>query len=137
MLARHLADNAFVAMLRANLSQSVYWGKVDVDAALPYVVVYAIMGGELSGPPLTNPEADAELIYQVTSVGGTPTQATWMDDKVRALVVGRTSTGDFTTPLSVPNGVVVDRQSLSGSSGPTATGSLWQTVPRYGVRVSS
>jgi hypothetical protein len=137
MITRHLCDSAFVAMLRSALDKTVYWGKVDADAALPYVVVYAIAGGELGGPPLTNPEADAELIYQVTCVGGTPTQAVWMDDHVRAVVVGRTSTGDFSTPLSVPSGVVVDRQTLSGSSGAVATGSLWQTVPRYGVRVSS
>lgn len=53
--------------------------------APPYVVVYPIPGGRTSGT-LDEPDADAELIYQVTCIGSTREQAQWLVDKVLGLL---------------------------------------------------
>lgn len=55
-----------------------------------YAVVYHIPGGRISGT-LDEPAEDAELIYQVTCVGTTTTQAEWVADQaIQALLSGVT-----------------------------------------------
>jgi hypothetical protein len=144
-IARLPVDTAFVAMLRAQLSQNVYFadsataesGLPPPDATLPYVVVYDIPGGEYSGPPWADPEGIAEFYFQTTCVGGTASQANWMADFVRTLVVGRTATGDFTTALTVTGASVMDRYSLDGTSAADATGSLYQSTPRFCIIITN
>lgn len=54
---------------------------------VPYVVVYNIPGGGMSGS-LENPFEDADLVYQVTCVGKNQEQAEWLVDQVMVLVEG-------------------------------------------------
>lgn len=146
-LTRLPVDTAFVAMLRANLpgAKAVYFadsgdaasGEPPVDAPLPYAIVYQIPGGNFYGPPMIGPEQDGDLIYQVTCIGGTASQAMWLDDRVRQVILDRTSTGTFVTPLSVPGLGITDRRADTGMSGATLTGRLWQTTPQFCVTVCS
>lgn len=53
------------------------------DAALPYIVLYPMPGSTRSGP-ISDPNADAELLYQITCVGATREQAEWMRDAAAA-----------------------------------------------------
>lgn len=67
----------------------------DADAAglsAPYVVVYSIPGGRVSGT-LANPHEDAEIVYQVTCVGSTREQAEWLADKSMTLLDGLSVAG--------------------------------------------
>ena len=144
-LTRLPVDTAFVAMLRAQLTQNVYFadsataesGTPSPDATLPYVVIYGIPGGEFSGPPLVDPEAIAEFYFQTTCVGGTASQANWMADQVRALVTGRTATGDFSTALTIAGAAVMDRYSLDGTPAAEPTGPLYQSTPRFCIVVTA
>lgn len=58
----------------------------------PYGVVYQIPSGQFDGS-LADPNADAELVYQVTCVGETREQAQWVVDKAMALLNGFEITG--------------------------------------------
>lgn len=138
VLPRLDVDTAFVQFLDTNLPAgiTVYYGHVPADAAMPYVAVYGVRGGDTFGPPLTAPDVDAQLIYQTTCVGGTPAQAMWTDDKVRQLILGRTPTGAFNTDLTVSGMSIADRESIDGLGAPELTGSLWQTSPRWGIRIT-
>jgi len=129
VLSRLPLDTAFVAMLRNNLGKDVYYGDSDdphsgvppEDATLPYAVVYSITGGAFYAPSLTGAQNDAEFLFQVTCVGGTSAQAAWLDDKVRDIILGRTATGAFTTPLTPAGMTVNERESQTGTSGTTRT----------------
>jgi hypothetical protein len=69
-------------------SQPVGWqGAPGVSTFGPYVVAYPLLGGSLDGP-LGDPDADAEPVYQITSVGGSRQQCEWVADKVRAVMLG-------------------------------------------------
>ena len=145
VVARLPVDTAFVAMLRDNLQfpKAVYYGDSaqtesgmpPPDAPLPYAIVYAIDGGDIYGPPLTDPEGDVECIFQVTCVGGTSAQAILVADEVRTTVLGRNPTGTFLTPLELPAGEVIDRQSAFGMPGTSRTGKLWNAFPRFTLYV--
>jgi hypothetical protein len=62
------------------------------DVGPPYVVVYPIAGGSLSGS-LANPDEDGALVFQVTCVGASREQAEWLADKAMALLDGFSVTG--------------------------------------------
>ncbi len=57
--------------------------KTEIDP--PYIVLYPIPGGRFDGP-LSDSQADVVLIYQITSVGTTRTQAQIAIDVARALM---------------------------------------------------
>lgn len=56
-------------------------GDAVAPASVPCAVVYDIPGGRSYGT-LENPNEDADLVYQVTCVGETREQASWVADKV-------------------------------------------------------
>ena len=62
------------------------------DVGPPYVVVYPIAGGGLSGS-LADPNEDGTLIFQVTCVGASREQAEWLADKAMALLDGFSISG--------------------------------------------
>lgn len=57
------------------------------EADPPYGVVYQVPSAGLEGT-LADPNADGELVYQVTCVGTTREQAQWVVDKAMALLDG-------------------------------------------------
>lgn len=49
--------------------------------SIPYAVIYVTPGGRLDGP-VSDPEADLELVVQATCVGGNQGEALWVRDRV-------------------------------------------------------
>lgn len=137
-------DTAFVQLLRDNTTKPVYFpdsgtaesGVPPTDTTPPYVMVTPIPGGETVGPPLATPEADVEVYYQTDCVGGTASQAVWMADEVRKIVVGRNATGTFDYPLTITGFDVLTRYTDGGMAGAALDGKLWVSRPRWCIFVT-
>ena len=113
--------NAVIAKLQA---ASLTVGDAQGLTPPPYVVVYPITGGSYSGT-LTDPQKNAELVYQVTCVGSGREQAEWLLDKATVTMLsGITVTGRALIHLYVqePSGVQVDND---------ADPPLFYATPRY------
>ncbi|MGW6021269.1 hypothetical protein [Streptomyces sp. NPDC055099] len=67
-------------------------------APLPYTVLYP-QGGLVGGAPLADRAEDAGLVYQVTIVAARTDQAEWLADRVRQALLGRTATGEWSSPI--------------------------------------
>ena len=100
----------------------------DIHAAAPYRVVYLIPGGQTDGTAL-DPDSDAELIVQVTSVGTGPEQALRTSDLTRATLVGR--------PLPVAGRAVQRVRLVTASGGATrdddVTPPVFYAVDRFAL----
>lgn len=84
----------------------------------PYTIAYSIDGGGYWGAPLTAPDASADFVYQITSVGYSPEQVQWLADAVRRTFLARTSTAAFQVAFPALTGLVVaDRTPESGPGG--------------------
>ena len=87
--------DAIVALLEGE-SLSVGDGKKPPDAGwqgdpgtssfVPYVNVHPLSGGVTDGT-ITDPDDDADSLYQLTCVGGTREQAEWISDKARTAML--------------------------------------------------
>lgn len=73
------------------------------DEFYPYCIVYSVPGGSLYGS-LANQHEDAELTFQVTSVGLTRSQAEWMADRVRNTWCLQQVGGAYQVPFQDPTG---------------------------------
>ncbi|WP_411142318.1 hypothetical protein [Streptomyces sp. x-80] len=94
------------------------------------------MGSTTSGPPFGDADADARVMYQVTSVATTAEQAEWMADKVRSGMLARTPSGVFAHPIS-PAGYAVMSRDLDTEEGVDAAGGVYSYVQRFAVEVTS
>src|SRR5205085_7745728 len=72
----------------------------------PWAVLYPLPGTRLDGP-WAEPEADAVIVYQVTSVGLTRKQCEMMQDLVRRTMIKRNGTGGWSVTLNPPAGWAV------------------------------
>lgn len=144
-IRRGVVDDALHELLArklAELNPRVLCGLAElpegVDLAQPrYCIVTPIPGGILNGPPMTAPEADVTLNYDVTSVGGDRRQANWIAGQVRRVLAGRTTTGALTYPLVCRGHAELDRGSADGGIGAaTLLRSVWQSVDSYLLTVS-
>ncbi|MDO0916838.1 hypothetical protein QQM39_40330 [Streptomyces sp. DT2A-34] len=93
---------------------------------MPYTVLYPL-GGPVSGAPLADASEDAELIFQLTSVGGRSDQAEWMADRGRRAVLERAPSGAWRYPLEIP-GVDVWGRELDADDGTDTTASAQGVV---------
>jgi hypothetical protein len=76
----------------------------------PYLGVFSVPGGFYSGPPLTAPNADVQLVYEMRAMGTRRDQAQLLGDSVAELLLGRDPDGTFRVPFSpVPGWAVCDR----------------------------
>ncbi|MFF7586754.1 hypothetical protein ACFZCK_04575 [Kitasatospora purpeofusca] len=110
-------------------------GALPTGAAFPYSVLYPL-GGTSDGPPFGDADADARLLYQVTSIGQSAEQAEWMGDKVRSTLLGRTGAGAFAVPITAVGHVVIGR-SLDGAEGVTAEAGVYSYVERFVLHVTT
>lgn len=69
-------------------------------ASLPHSVLYP-QGRLTDGAPLADKAEDAHLVYQVTVMAARTDQAEWLADRVRQAVLGRTSSGEWVSPIRV------------------------------------
>ncbi|WP_367132883.1 MULTISPECIES: hypothetical protein [Streptomyces] len=101
-------------------------------APLPYLVLYPL-GGRVNGAPLADRSEDARLIFQVTVVAARTDQAEWLSDRVRAAVLGRASSGQWTHPIPLAAGEVWARELLAdeGADQSSASEGVVTCVQRY------
>ena len=103
ILADHTAG--LLAALVAGLAVPV--GDGDAEALdPPYVVLYRLSGGVSDGP-ITDPDIDVEIPYQLTSVARTSAAAEYLADQARAAaqtltVAGRRVLAVYPLPASPP-----------------------------------
>lgn len=87
-LVRNHTDAIIAKLLAEVAGTEVTIGDGDAEGLKPpYMVVYSIQGGEMSGS-LERPFEDADLVYQVTCVGETREQAEWVADRAMSLLEG-------------------------------------------------
>lgn len=82
-----LAGQTAIAVGRGEKPPGVGWAGVPGQSIfVPYYVLHPVPGGGLDGP-LGDPHADAELIWQLNSHGGTQQQAETAADLARAALL--------------------------------------------------
>lgn len=102
----------------------------------PYGIVYPINDGRYWGG-LGAPEANAAFVFQVTSVGATSDQCEWLSDRVRSVILGRTSADAFNTALTLTAPFIVTcRESESGAGTMARNDIMWSTTESFSFYVS-
>lgn len=97
LLRRELLTDALGDWLDVHLTRPVGRLQAPSGRPFPYHVLYAIPGGAFDGPPLTDPDADASVVYQLNSVALSPAESERLADDARAVILGRTG-GTFDVP---------------------------------------
>ena len=139
MLSRLQMNKALRLMLATGVGKPVGMGGFPTTAGgVPvqgqYAVLYAIPPSVFTGPPLADGHADVTWTYQVTCVGQREDQLTWLGDKVRTVMLGRTAAG-WVTPLVAPGMSVMDREH-AGDSPVVSEGELLSYAELFTVRVT-
>lgn len=76
-----------------------------------YLVVHSIAGGDIeAGAPLYAPWSEADLVYQIDSVGATRRHVEWLADRVRLTMVSRNEDGTYQVAFPHPPGWRVIRR---------------------------
>lgn len=138
IVPQQLVTNALIKALRdAGPGKTILDHPYQVEKpSYPYLAVFAIPGGSFSGPPLTAPDADAELIYQLDAIGTRRDQAQAMGDWAAGVVVGREASGLFRVSFEdIPGWKVADRMPTDTTPGgvevvPAAT-TLYRDTRRF------
>lgn len=123
------------ALLIAGTGKNGDIGRAPTANVVPYFIVYVIDGGEEWGA-FSQPQSEAVLVYQVTSVGVRHDQAEWMADRVRRTMLQRDAAGAFLVQLAPPVGVVVQDRRPNDSRGVVEqVNDIFQVAERYEVCV--
>ncbi|MEU3340407.1 hypothetical protein [Streptomyces sp. NPDC006668] len=131
------------AMLVSVMGRSCGYGTAPTTsdkptgATIPYSVLYEL--GQVSGfgPPFGDPDADARVYLQVSSVGTTAEQVSLHADKVRdAFLAREPGSGQFANPIDPAGARVIDR-ALDQEDGTTVTSGTYTYVQRFALMVSS
>lgn len=131
------------ALLDALLAEGLRVGDHDIpkDRTYPYSILYQVDDAPPpSGPPLTGPEEDVSIGFQVTSVGSGRKQAQWQADRVRRFITGRNGAGAFLSNLPAVSGWRVTSRMGAAPSGVAPEGSspniLFNVPDRYTLHVT-
>lgn len=106
----------------------------------PYGIVDSIPGGNITGT-MSAPDADADLIFQVTSCGLSAKQARWLSDRVRVTLLARNPNGTYQVAPQSPKGWdIAERRPYGGSPVPvpedTYTPTVYNVPERFVLRVT-
>lgn len=112
---------------------------LDIDGKLPpsYIVIEPTIGGGLYGPPLCNPNADANFPYIIKSCGLTGDSADILADKVREVILGVDEFGRFTFSMSYPLHKVNQRGPVGPASRLDREGSIFCVSDMYVISVTT
>lgn len=130
------------AMLAAHTGKPFFLGRLPKDPASipkpPYGLIYTLDAGQLTGPPLWDPDADATFVYQVTSVGLDETGAEWLADHSREAVVGRDpETGLYVVEWDVGAGQkIMARRSQAGAGATGVSEGMVTIAEQFAVSVT-
>lgn len=142
-LATRDLTSALIAMLQTATARPVGDGEVPQGFTIEqgYYIVYGIPNdGYFDG--LEAAGQDADVVYQVTSVGKRRDHADWLADRARLTILARTGP-TFQVAFVPPAGMkVIDRRPDSGLPGtPVSQGTppnqRWQVAERFVLSVTS
>ena len=138
VLDRELLTSTLVAWLAEELERGVGHGQSPAGSPAPYYIVYSVPGGRFGGPAFSAPNADADAVYQVSSVALGPQQAEWAADKARHVMLDRDADGSLSTAFPEVEGwVVYDRSPDSGPPPAASDGAgLWRVDERFVLSVT-
>lgn len=124
---RELTDDVIAILTAGGLTVGDAQAPANVPAGAGYVVVYPLAGGTVNGP-LANPSDDADVPYQLNSLGTSRRQAEGIADRARTLMLSATN-------WSLPGRVVscVDIEMLGGvrRDDDTAAPAKFYTTDQY------
>ncbi|MER6131902.1 hypothetical protein [Streptomyces sp. NPDC001815] len=126
--------------LAASTGRSCGYGTAPTSSStptgttVPYGVLYPL-GVTTSGPPYGDGDADARVLFQVTSVASTAEQVEWMADKVRTALLAR-SKGIYSNAITVAGYAVMGRE-LDKEEGISVSGGVYSYVQRYVLTVTT
>lgn len=134
--------NELITFLEDLTGQTVVDEKLNAEAPPPpdpYLVLNYLGVNAVDGPPLSAPEGDAAVMYQVTAVGMRRDQVHWLADLARKALIGRAPSGRFLHSLGpvaddYEPGVelrIMDRQWEASPGAAEETGTLRTVVDRY------
>lgn len=102
----------------------------------PYSIIYLLPSPALTGPPLVDPDEDADLLFQVTYVGEDANGALWLADRGRAAMVGKDDAGAYLHALDAGDALKIERRKHEGSGGTDEVGGKVTFAERYSVSVT-
>jgi hypothetical protein len=118
-----LVTDAFITFIQTGISAPStprlvgdHEAPPGADLDIGYAVVYTIDGGQFEGASLWAPESEAEVVFQVTSVGRKRNQAQWIADRARLTVLSRLAAGGFQVAFPDPAGMTVTGREPEGST---------------------
>jgi hypothetical protein len=95
----------------------VYDHTVPGDAGKMYLLMQSIDGGTTSGPPLTDPDADIDMVFQFDCVATRRDAAQYLQGRLYAFLLGRNADGSFATPVTIPTSRRVAARMLNSAPG--------------------
>lgn len=122
--------DAIIARLIAQTTRPIGDAGEPTSTATPYAIVYSLSDAPGEGP-LNDPTQVLDDAFQVTSVGVSRQQAQWMQQKVRAALLGWTPTisGVGTFPVQPLSSSGVDRDTAISPP-------VYFTTDRFTARLS-
>ncbi len=142
IVPQQLVTNAILTALRAQPGWTVHdHPHVIQSPSYPYLALFAVPGGGFTGPPLTNPHADVQLVYQLDAVGARRDQAQLQGDKAARVMVGRAPGGAFLVDFEDVEGwAYCDRMPTDTTPGGVevvpATPTLYRDTRRYTIALT-
>lgn len=113
---------------------------LDLDTG--YFVIHSIPGGDMeAGPPLYAPYSEADLVYQIDSVGGNRGHVEWLADRVRLSMLSRNPDGTYQVAFPHPPGWKVIRRMAESDIAPgveaegTPEHRVFSVLERYRLHV--
>lgn len=145
MIDHGLVTDWLIALLRTDAGDFAVGDHMAPSGAdprvAPYFVVWEIVGGHFEGPPLTDPEADHSIVYQVDAVGFLRPQANTLASRARNIITGRSPAGAYLVALASPPDMLIYDRISEGSSGGvivegTAPDEVYSVPNRYVLTVT-
>lgn len=104
-----------------------------VPVKVPYWILHPLWTTTF-GPPMSDPNADADWNYQASAYSAKGSQIEWMLDKARELVVGKNPDRTWAHPLAVDGMHVMDRTLAEDLGADPTTGT--NGILRFVIKVT-
>lgn len=130
------------SLLESELAQpvGVFQAPIENDgntSELPYVILIPLTKRQFTGA-YGDPWSNAEFFLQICSVGIRHDQVMILSDRIRNVLIGRDSFGNYRYPLYAPNISVMDRRPMDDSPGKTSEkGNIFEVDDFYVISITT
>lgn len=130
------------SLLESELAQPVGIFQAPIEtngntSELPYIIITPLTKGQFTGA-YGDPWSNADLELQICSVGERHDQVMILSDRVRNVLIGRDSYGNYKFPLYAPNISVMDRRPMENSPGKTSEkGNIFEVDDFYIISITT